>query len=190
MALVLPWHPDVLHHSISGAVHSFPAWAVLHMAGVAAAVLSLIGALGVASVHEGRLGRLGQAAVLVIAAGMLGTTALFAVEAVAFPLLAEHAPQLLTLDGPLSRSWLLIGIALLAVCWPLGLMLLGIAAARARVFPLRAGLLLSATGAAFLAFAGPFVPVLGPLAGVAFGASQVYLGLLLRRAVADGDQEG
>jgi hypothetical protein len=181
VAAALPWHPDILRHPLDEAVRDFPAWAALHTAGAVAAVLSLVGARGVVAVHDDRLGRLGRWALLACFLGSLATTALFAVEAIMFPVLASHAPQLLSLDGSLSDSWLLIGLAGLSVAWPVGLLLLGLAAARRHVFPVQAGALLAVTATAFLFLTIPFVPVAGPLAVVAFGAAQVFWGWLLWR---------
>jgi hypothetical protein len=181
LAAALPWHPDILRHPLDEAVRAFPAWAALHVAGALAAVLSLVGARGVVAVHDRRLGRLGCAALAVTFVGVLATTALFAVEAIAFPALAVQAPQLLGRDGSLSSSRLLIGLAGLAVAWPLGLLLLGVAAARVHVFPVQAGALLAVTAAAFLVLYVPFIPVAGPVAVVAFGAAEICWGWLLWR---------
>jgi hypothetical protein len=181
LAAALPWHPDILRHPLDEAVRAFPGWAALHVAGALAAVLSLVGARGVVAVHDGRLGRLGRAALAVTFVGALATTALFAVEAIAFPPLAVQAPQLLGRDGALSGSHLLIGLAGLAVAWPLGLLLLGVAAARVHVFPVQAGGLLAVTAAAFLVLYVPFIPVAGPVAVVAFGAAEICWGWLLWR---------
>jgi hypothetical protein len=180
IALAFPWHPDIIRHPVGEAVRSFPAWTVVHIAGGLAAVLSLIGGIGLVAVHGGRLGRMGHAALLVTLVGAVATTALFAVEAVEFPMLAEQAPYLLA-PGPLLSSWLLIGIGILWICWPVGILLLGIAAARARVYPVLAGWLLAVSGAAYVTLGLPFVPVAGQLAALAFGAAHVYWGWLLRR---------
>jgi hypothetical protein len=181
VAAALPWHPDILRHPLDQAVRAFPAWAALHAAGALAAVLSLVGASGVVAAHDDRLGRLGRSALLVSFVGSLAATALFAVEAITFPVLAAQSPQLLAPGGSLTGSRLLIGLAGLAVAWPVGLLLLGVAAARAHLFPVQAGVLLALTATAFLVLYVPFVPVAGPLAVVAFGVAEVCWGWLLWR---------
>jgi hypothetical protein len=102
-----------------------------------------------------------------------------ALEAIAFPMLATRDPELLALDGPLLTSPATIGLGIFILGWPLGLALLGAAGARARVSPPAAGILLAVSGPAYLALAGPFVPVLGVLSGVALGAAQVSWGWMM-----------
>jgi hypothetical protein len=66
--------------------------------------------------------------------GVSGVIGLFLVEAIVFPVLAERSPQLLDIHGPLLGSPLLVGTGLLALGWPLGFAMLGIAAARNGLF--------------------------------------------------------
>jgi hypothetical protein len=180
-ALALPWHPNILQGSMDETIRGFPAWTVLHLAVAVGAMLSLVGAAGVVLAHQGRLGRLGWLALLLTLLGATATSALFMVEAIAFPILAEHAPELLSLDGPLVESWLLIAVAAVSPGWPLGLSLIGAAAVRVGVFPPRGGVLLVISGLAFVGLYLPFVPVVGPFAAVAFGAVQIYWAHLLGR---------
>jgi uncharacterized membrane protein len=70
----------------------------------------------------------------------------------------------------------------------LGLGMIGAAAARCSVFPRTAGVLLAVSSVLFLALAGPFVPVLGILAGVLFGAVLIWWGWLLGKAAAGSPQ--
>lgn len=181
LALALPWHPDILQGPMGETVRAFPAWTVLHLAGAVGAALSLVGTTGVVLAHHGRLGRTGWLGLLLTALGAAATSTLFMIEAVTFPLLAEHAPQLLGLDGPLAGSWLLLGIAAVSPGWPLGLSLIGVAASRAGAFRRGGGVLLAVSGLAFVALYVPLVPVVGPLAAVAFGAAHLYWGRLLWR---------
>lgn len=179
-----PWHPSIFDRPIDEVVRSFGAWTALHAIAVFVVMLALIGAAGLVAVHEGRLGRLGQAGLIVTLVGVVGAAGLLAVEAIVFPVLADRAPELLALDGPLLTSRLFIGAGLLSFGWPLGLAMLGIAAARAGVFHRAPGVLLAVSGPAFLALEGPFVPVAGPLSAVVFGVAQVWWGWLMWRTAA------
>ena len=182
VAAVAPWHPSIFDRPVHEVVQGFGAWTLLHATLVAAPVLALFGAAGLVAAHEGRLGRLGQIGLIIEVVGVVATSALAAIEAIVFPELADHAPALLAVDGPLLASPLFIGFGLLALGWPLGLSLLGLAAARTDVFDRPPGILLAVSGPMFLALAGPFVPVAGALATVIFGGTQVWWGLLLWRA--------
>ena len=139
-------------------------------------------AVGLVAAHGGRLGRLGQAGLIVEVVGVVMTAALAAIEAIVFPVLADRAPTLLAIDGPLLGSPLFIGAGVLALGWPLGLALLGLAAARSRVFDRSPGILLAVSGPLFLGLEGPFVPVVGGLSAVLFGVAQMWWGLLLWRS--------
>jgi hypothetical protein len=116
------------------------------------------------------------------------TGALAAVEAIVFPVLAERAPDLLRLDGPLVASWPMIVVGVAALGGFLGLGMIGAAAARCSIFPRAAGVLLAVSSVLFLALEGPFVPVFGLLAGVLFGAVLIWWGWLLGKAAAGSPQ--
>jgi hypothetical protein len=179
---VAPWHPNVLERPVDQVVHTFGAWAPLHLTLVAAVILALFGAAGLFTAHNGHSGHLAKAGLIVEVVGGVAAASLFAAEAIVFPVLADHAPTLLALDGPLVASPLFIGVGVLALGWPLGLSLLGLAAARSGVLNRTAGILLAVSGPLFLGLAGPFVPVAGALATVTFGGGQIWCGLLLWRA--------
>lgn len=181
VAVALPWHPSIFAHPVDEVVRHFGAWTALHAIGVVVSILALIGAAGLVAVHEGRMGGLGQTGLTVTLIGVFGTSALSAMEAIVFPVLADRAPELLAIDGPLFTSPLFLTAGLLALGWPLGLSLLGVAAARAGVFHRAPGVVLAASGPVFLALGGPFVPVAGPLSIVVFGGAQVWWGWLLWR---------
>jgi len=182
VATVAPWHPSIFDRPVHEVVQGFGAWTLLHATMVVAPVLALFGAAGLVAVHEGRLGRLGQVGLIVEVVGVVAASALAATEAIVFPELADQAPALLAVDGPLLASPLFIGVGALALGWPLGLSLLGLAAARSDVFGRAPGILLGVSGPMFLALAGPFVPVAGALSTVLFGGAQVWWGVLLWRA--------
>ena len=184
VATALPWHPSLFNQPVDEVVRGFGAWTVLHALGVFVFILALIGAAGLVASHKNRLGRLGQAGLIVTLVGVVGAAGLAAAEALVFPVLATRAPELLALDGPLLSSPLFIGTGILALGWPLGLAMLGAAAARAGDFHRAPGLLLAISGPAFLALGGPFVPVAGPLSAVVFGGAQVWWGWLMWRTAA------
>ena len=182
VATVAPWHPSIFDRPVDEVVQGFAVWTVLHATMVVAPVLALFGAVGLVAVHEGRLGRVGEVGLVVEVVGVVATSALAATEALVFPELAVHAPTLLAVDGPLLASPLFIALGVLALGWPLGLSMLGLAAARSDVFGRAPGLLLAVSGPMFLALAGPFVPVAGVSSAIVFGGAQMWWGLLLWRA--------
>jgi hypothetical protein len=137
--------------------------------------------MGMVAAHRGRLGRLGQVALGVLLVGVVLSASLSLTEAIVFPAAARRTPSLVAIHGPVLGSPLFYAAGVLGLGWPLGLSLLGLAAARARFFLRAAGVLLAASGPAFLLLAGPFVPVAGALACVVFGLSQAWCGLLLWR---------
>ena len=176
------WHPNIFDRPVDEVVRETVAWSPLHAVGLLVFILAFIGAAGLVAVHHGRLGRLGTVGLIVTLVGVFGAVSLAAVEAIVFPVLADRAPELLALNGPLVTSPLFIAAGVLALGWPLGLAILGLGAARARVFPHAPGILLAISGPAFLALAGPFVPIAGVLSAVVFGAAQIWWGWLMWRA--------
>jgi hypothetical protein len=181
VASALPLHPSILDRPVGAVVRTTPLWGAIHLAAMVAVVLAAVGACGFVAVHRGALGRLGRSGLVFTLVGSYSAVAVFASEALVFPMLAARAPALLDLQGPLV-SVPYIGLAALSSCWPIGLALLGVAAARARVFPRVAGLALAVTALAFLGLGVPFVPVLDVISEVLFGAAQVWWGWLLWRA--------
>jgi len=177
-----PWHPDIFARPVDQVVRGFGAWTLLHVMAVATVILTLFGAVGLVAAHRGRLGRLGYVGLIVEVVGVAMTAALATIEAIVFPVLADRAPTLLAIDGPLLGSPLFIGAGVLALGWPLGLALLGVAAARAPVFPRSAGVVLAVSGPLFLGLEGPFVPVVGPASAVLFGVAQMWWCVLLWRS--------
>jgi hypothetical protein len=184
VAVTLPWHPSIFGHPVDEVVRGFAAWSALHAIAAIALILVVVGASGLVAVHEGRLGRSGSAGLVVTIVGTVGGACVFGVEALVFPVLSERAPDLLALDGPLLTAPLFVVAGLCALGWPLGLALLGVAALKAHVFRRSPCLLLALSGPAFLAFAGPFVPVAGPLSAAIFGLAQMWWGWLMWRTAA------
>jgi hypothetical protein len=188
VAASTPWHPDIFARPVDEVVRSFEAWTLLHLLLMVAVVLALIGAAGLVAAHAGRLGPLGQLGLLVTVVGVVAAASVTAIEAVVFPVLAHVDPTLLALTGPLLTSPVLVALGILALAWPIGLALLGLAAARSHLFPRTPGVLLALSAPLFLALAGPFVPVLGLLSAVAFGAAQLWWALLLWRSTSTHDR--
>lgn len=181
VAATTPLHPNILTNSVSASVEGTPLWTAIHLALLIAIALAFVGACGIVAAHHNRLGRWGQAALAASLAGSVGGSAVMGLEAIAFPILATEAPELLALDGPLLTTPTMIGVGILLLGWPIGLTILGIAAAHTRVFPRSAGILLALGGPAFFALEGPFLPVLGVLSALLLGGAQLWWGWLLWR---------
>ena len=186
VAAATPPHPNILTNSVSESVKGTPLWSVLHLALLIAIALAFVGACGIVAAHGNRLGRWGQAALAASLVGSVGGSAVMGLEAIAFPTLATKAPELLTLGGPLLSAPTMIGVGILLMGWPIGLTILGMAAARAHVFPRGAGVLLAIGAPAFIALEGPFLPVLGVLSAFVLAAAQLWWGWLLWRAQGTG----
>jgi hypothetical protein len=184
VACALPLHPSILDRSVDAVVRDTPLWEPIHVALMLVVALAAIGAGGLVAVHGGALGRLGRTGLILTLIGSYAGFALSASEAFFFPAMAAQAPGLLQLQGPHVEAVPLIGLGLLSACWPVGLGLLGLAAARAAVFPRFAGIMLAGTALAFLGLGLPFVPIAGVLSELLFGAVQVWWGVLLWRAAA------
>jgi hypothetical protein len=178
-AALVPLHPSIFDRPVDEVVRDTDVWQPIHVVAIFVFALAFIGAAGLVAVHNGRLRRLGQVGLVLSFAGAIGGSALGYFEALAFPVLADRDPQLLELSGPMFTSWLAIGAGVLALGWALGLAVIGVAAARAAVFPRAAGVLLAVGGPAYLALGGPFIPVAGVLSGVLFGGVQLWWGWLI-----------
>lgn len=183
LAVSTPMHPNILDgRDLAEIVGETASWRAIHLAWVVSSLLNIFGAAGIVALHRGRLGRLGQAALAVTIVGATTTAYLMFLEAAAFPLVAHDAPELLgdllNRDGPLLGSPLLSALSALAAGLPVGFVALGVAAARCGIHA-RAGAALAASIVAFETLAIFFVPVLGPVAAVAFGAVLSWWGWLL-----------
>ena len=173
-------HPDAL--GIGFAVSSRQTlWPAIHIAWVLAAVVTLFGLAGLMARYGAAMGRLGVAGAVLTVPGLVVAAGLFLTEAFVFPVLARQDPGLLDLDGAFLGTPALRLAGGLAGLWFLGLVLLGVAIERARVLPRPTGMLLAVTTVLFGALEGPFLPVAGDLAVVAFSAAQIWLGVMLVR---------
>lgn len=180
-AMATPFHPSIFTDDVARVVRDTNGWVPMHLAILVGAVLAILGAGGLAAAHGDDLGPHRGAVLMLTITGAVIVAAAMAAEAVVFPILAERAPELLDLDGPLLGSWLLRATVIAGGAYPIGLALLGILVARARLDP-RGGRFLAWSVVGFVALGGPFVPVLGTVATAAFAAAHVRLGWTLWRA--------
>lgn len=191
LAVTGPLHPSLRGVDISTAVRGAGYWGALHLAGLAFVACEAYGLAGIVAVHHRRLPRYGVAGALLMVPGLFSLAGIAVSEAVAWPVLATDAPQLLTLNSPLLRSAVFVVSIAPVVLVPVGVALVGAAIARSRVLPAAAGWAFAATTVAFFALDGPFVPVLGPMSAVAAGAAHIWLGVALwRRAGAPREAVG
>jgi hypothetical protein len=179
VAVLLPLHPSIFARPVGDVVADTPLWVLIHFAGVVVFPLAVVGAAGIVAAHGDRMGRLGRIGLLVTFVGAFCGTGLAALEAVAFPVMAELNPEALAIDGPIILSWEFITLGALALGWPIGLALVGLAASRAGIYPRSPGLILAIAGPLWVLLAGPFVPIAGELASALFGAVQVWWAILV-----------
>lgn len=177
-AVATPFHPNIFGVDVARVVRDAAGWQLIHLLVMAGSIAAIFGAAGVVAVHGRRLGPAGDAALALTVVGASMTVGIMFAEAFAFPVLAERAPELLELDGPLMGT-VPVRLALaLAGGWPIGLVILGVLAARSDLAP-RAGRWLAATTVGFVVLGGPFVPVLGLVATLASAAVHVWWSRIL-----------
>jgi hypothetical protein len=171
-------HPDVFDTTFAHAALDTPLWIVIHAGLVIAAILSLAALLGIYARRAGQLGRLGAVGFAVALVGLVVAACAFYWEAFLLPPIAREDPGLFDWAGPVVTDWGVRSGAI-AGLWFVGLAMLAIALARARVVPRAVAVTFTASAAAFALLAGPFVPVLDVLATVVFAASYAWLGVAL-----------
>jgi hypothetical protein len=171
-------HPDIFESTFADAALDTPFWVVMHAALLLSAILSLFGLFGLYARHAGRLGRLGAVGFALAVPGPVVAACAFYWEAFLLPVLARHDAALFAWDGPVVTSWGVRSGAL-AGLWIIGFGVLGLALYRARAVPRAAALTLAVSSAAFAVLEGPFVPVLGPLATLAFAVGYAWVGAAL-----------
>lgn len=171
-AVATSFHPSIFGTDVAGVVRDTAAWEQLHLIVMAGSIAAIVGAAGIVAAHERRLGPCGDAALGLTVIGASVTAAIMFTEAFAFPALADRAPELLELDGPLVGSPAVRLTVAMAGGWPAGLVVLGVLAARSDLAP-RAGRWLVIATVGFVVLGGPFVPVVGLLA--AYGSAAVHL---------------
>lgn len=173
------FHPDVFETTFADAALDTPMWVPMHAAAVGAVVLSLFGLTGLYARRAEQLGWLGALGFALAVPGLVMTGCVAYAEAFLLPLIARETPEVFGWDGPVVTSWAVRATTGLALLWLGGLFLLGLALWRSGLVPRAEGMTLAASAVVFTAFAGPFVPVLGPLSTLALAAGYVWVGAAL-----------
>ena len=175
-------HPSIIgDRSVAEVVMATGGWRAMHLAVLWGGALTVIGAAGIVTLYEDGLGRVGHAALAAVFVGAVVTAGIMATEAVMFPAVAEHAPHLIDVDGPVIGDFGARVGGSFSVALPLGLAVLAGAVFRRRDH--RAPALMLALGAfGWIAFQLPFVPYLGPAATLVWSAAQVWWGRVLWRS--------
>lgn len=180
-AIATSLHPNIFKGDLAETVNHTGSWQVIHLVVLGGCILAIGGTAGIVALHEGGLGRPGDWAFVGIVVGAVITASLMFTEAFAFPLLAETAPHLLELDGPLLGSLPLRSLLVVAGAYPIGLGALGVLAGRANVNPAAGhGLVTAVVG--YLVLAGPFLPVVGIIASWALAAAHLWWAAVLWNA--------
>jgi hypothetical protein len=178
-------HPDVFATTLADASLGTPFWVPMHAAITAALILTLTGVSGLYASRAERLGALGLLGFTLAVPGLVIAACGIYAEAFLLPAIAVDSPELLAWDGPVLTSWTVRTTAGLALLWPVGLFLLVLACWRSRLIPRAAAVALCCSMLAFALFAGPFVPIFGPLSTVAFAAAHVGVGIALWTGTVD-----
>lgn len=171
-------HPNVLQGDVPRLVLETRGWVAIHLATAASVVAGWWAVRSTVQRHRARWGRRGDAVVLATAVGAHLLVAVMVVEAVAYEAIARHAPELLTFDGPLAGALPLRAVLAVGGLYFAGLVGLGVLL-RAEPGWRGVGTGLVVATVAYVTLAGPFLPVVGPMAMVGFGAAQVWWGCRL-----------
>lgn len=175
-------HPDSFDIGFAASSRR-PLWAPVHVATVFTLILTLFGLAGLAVGHGTTWGRLGVVGTVLAVPGIVVGAGLFLTEALVFPVLAREEPALLDLEGPLLASLPFRLAGGVIPLWLVGLAVVGVAVERAKVLPRGAGTALALATVLVAAFAVPFVPIAGKVAGVIFSAAHAWLGWSLATSV-------
>ena len=152
-------HPDALAIGFAASSRQ-TLWPALHVAWVLAAILTVFGLWGLFARHGAALGRLGVAGAVIAVPGLVVTAGLFLTEAFVFPVLAREDPALLDLDGDPQEDQTDEPQPRKSCDQP------------QRHGPEE----LAVATVLFAALEGPFLPIAGDLAVLAFSAAHVWLG--------------
>lgn len=168
-------HPTILEGDVAHVVLHTDAWVLIHWL-IAGTVLLSCWALRITvALHQHRVGVAGRVIAVVSTVGSAVMAAGMVLEALIFPAIARHAPELLDLDGPLLGSLALRAAGGLGAGYLIGLGALGVVLARSQVWG-RLGWVLAASTVAFTGLAGMFVPVFGLLSSVGLAAAFAWWG--------------
>lgn len=175
LALFALFHPADVNHTT---MLQTP-WVAEHTVGIAALSLTLLGLLGIQArqaTQAGGLGWIGFVLALIGTAYLVGDLRF---DAYLFPIVAQHAPDLVAIPGPLFTETTAVIIPLTEVLFfGVGFVLLGIAIMRARQLPRWAGLLL-VVGAPLFIVGPPISWVVFVLGAILLGAGLSWLGYTL-----------
>ena len=183
-------HPDIFETTLADAALNSALWVPMHAAGTVAVVLTLIGLTGLYARRADLLGRVGAVGFALAVPGLVMSGCVAYAEAFLLPVIARDNPAVFDWDGPVTTSWAVRLTAGLALLWLVGLALLGAAFTRSGVLPAAAGLTLAGGAVAFVVFAGPLVPVLGPLATLTLAAGYLLVGASLWTGASGHRQDG
>jgi hypothetical protein len=172
-------HPNIFETTLADAALHSALWVPIHAVGIVVVVLTLVGLTGLYARRADRLGRLGAAGFALAVPGLVMTACAACAEAVLLPVLAREDPKVFDWDGPVTTSWAVRLTTGLALLWPVGLTLLGIALTRSGVASAAAGLTLAGSSVGFVVFNGPLLPVLGALSTLALTVGYVLVGASL-----------
>jgi hypothetical protein len=180
-AVATSLHPNIFVGDLAETVRHTHSWQAIHLLVMAGCILAIVGSAGIVALHDSGFGRPGRWTLAGIVVGAVVTASLMFTEAFAFPLIAEEAPHLLELDGPLLGSLPLRALLVVAGAYPIGLAVLGLLATRAGVAPSAGrGLVVAVVG--YLVLAGPFLPVVGVAASWALAAAHLWWAVVLWNA--------
>lgn len=177
-AALVPLHPNILHGDLAQEVLDDGLWQLTHAVMFGVGIAGVFAAAGIVSLLGA--GRRGSIILGVTIVSGVATSAAGLLEATAFPLVARRAPELIAFDGPLFSSSLFRAMTGPWLLFPLCLAALGALAYRSEPYR-RAGATLALSGVGFFVLGMWFVPIVGPLSSVAFGAALLWWAAILWR---------
>ena len=153
-----------------------PSWLPINIVGLLSCLLLILGLIGILTGGLPALGTLGFVGIAISVSGAALFTALQFDEAFMWPLLAVHAEEFLTMDGPMFADPAFFGIYLaMGVLFAVGFVLLAIQSLRRRIFPVMPSVLLLAGSVLFAG--GMLVPTMIRTVGVILlGAALIWIG--------------
>jgi hypothetical protein len=178
-------HPDILETDVAAAVRATPRWDWLHIGYLLALVLQGYALAGLGALHAGRLGRVGITGAVLAVPGLAAAAGAIIMEATTFPIVAATAPHLLAWSGPILSGPSARVLAVAAVPYFLGFVLVAVGVARAGVLPAAPGWLFAVSLVLYAALAGPFVHILDWLSGLLLAAAALWLGTATWRVALD-----
>ena len=156
-------------------------WFILNFLAYLLTVLTPLSILGLYAKQVEKIGKIGLIGLLLVYLGGMLYVGVQFDEAFTWPILANHSPRLIDIEGPLfTDPAFSIAYLLMAVIFIPGLIMFCIATVRAKVLP-KWGAILLAVGGPF-AYGGIMIPQMLRASGAVFGAiGFIWLGLALFR---------